>query len=34
VVPSKLDSKARDALQAYADATADEDPRAELNKLL
>jgi molecular chaperone DnaJ len=29
-VPAKLDDKARAALEAYRDATADEDPRAEL----
>jgi molecular chaperone DnaJ len=30
VVPSKLDRAAKDALQAYAQATAGEDPRADL----
>ena len=34
VVPSQLDAEARKALQAYAAATADHDPRAELNALL
>jgi molecular chaperone DnaJ len=33
-VPSKLDGAATEALQAYAKATADEDPRAELDDLL
>ncbi|GLZ33207.1 chaperone protein DnaJ [Lentzea sp. NBRC 105346] len=33
-VPQNLDSKARDALEAYAKATADHDPRADLNALL
>jgi molecular chaperone DnaJ len=33
-VPSTLDGKARDALEAYTKVTADEDPRAELNRLL
>jgi molecular chaperone DnaJ len=33
-VPSKLDDKARKALTAYAEATAEHDPRAELTKLL
>jgi len=33
-VPAKLDAAARQALQAYAEATKGEDPRAELNKLL
>ena len=33
-VPSKLTDKAATALAEYADATAGEDPRAELNKLL
>ena len=33
VVPTKLDDHAKEALQAYADATKDQDPRAELNKL-
>ena len=30
VVPTKLDRKAKDALEAYAKATAGTDPRAEL----
>jgi molecular chaperone DnaJ len=30
VVPTKLDRKAKDALEAYAQATAGTDPRAEL----
>ena len=34
VVPSKLDGKAADALRAYAEATSDHDPRAELDDLL
>ena len=34
VVPSQLNAEARKALQAYAAATADHDPRAELNALL
>jgi molecular chaperone DnaJ len=33
-VPSKLDGHATEALEAYAEATADHDPRAELNDLL
>lgn len=33
-VPSKLDGKAAEALRAYADATADHDPRAEWDELL
>jgi molecular chaperone DnaJ len=33
-VPSTLDGKARDALEAYAKATTDQDPRAELNRLI
>jgi molecular chaperone DnaJ len=33
-VPSKLSDKAATALTNYIDATADQDPRAELNKLL
>lgn len=33
-VPSKLDSKAAEALRAYAEATADHDPRADLDDLL
>ncbi|HEY3751514.1 MAG TPA: molecular chaperone DnaJ [Pseudonocardiaceae bacterium] len=33
-VPSKLSDKAAKALTGYIDATADQDPRAELNKLL
>ncbi|QGK71811.1 molecular chaperone DnaJ [Allosaccharopolyspora coralli] len=33
-VPSKLDTKATEALQAYAEATADHDPRADLASLL
>jgi molecular chaperone DnaJ len=33
-VPSKLSDKAATALSNYLDATKDEDPRAELNKLL
>jgi molecular chaperone DnaJ len=33
-VPAKVDDEARDALQAYAEATEDVDPRAELNGLL
>jgi molecular chaperone DnaJ len=33
-VPSKLTDKATEALANFADATADQDPRAELNKLL
>lgn len=33
-VPSKLDGKAVEALQAYARATADHDPRADLDNLL
>ena len=33
-VPSKLDGKAEEALKAYAEATADHDPRAELDSLL
>jgi molecular chaperone DnaJ len=34
VVPATLDDKSRETLEAYADATREEDPRAELNKLL
>ncbi|GAA4854383.1 molecular chaperone DnaJ [Saccharopolyspora rosea] len=34
VVPSKLDGKAAEALQAYAEATADHDPRRNLNETL
>jgi molecular chaperone DnaJ len=33
-VPSKLDGKAAEALRAYQEATADHDPRAELNDML
>lgn len=33
-VPSKLDSKATEALQAYAEATSGHDPRSELDELL
>lgn len=33
-VPSKLEDPAREALQAYAEATKNEDPRAELNSVL
>ena len=33
-VPQKLDGKAKDALEAFAVATAGEDPRAELNRRL
>ncbi|HTI27170.1 MAG TPA: molecular chaperone DnaJ [Kutzneria sp.] len=33
-VPSRLDGTAEEALKAYAEATADHDPRAELNALL
>ena len=33
-VPSRLDGKAEEALKAYAEATADHDPRAELDALL
>lgn len=33
-VPSKLDKKATEALEAYAAATAEQDPRRELNELL
>ena len=33
-VPSKLDKKATEALEAYAEATSDHDPRRELNELL
>ncbi|MBE9374717.1 molecular chaperone DnaJ [Saccharopolyspora sp. HNM0983] len=33
-VPSKLDGKAAEALAAYAEATADDDPRQDLNELL
>jgi molecular chaperone DnaJ len=33
-VPSHVDGKAREALQAYAQATTDYDPRAELNAML
>jgi molecular chaperone DnaJ len=33
-VPSKLDGAAEDALRAYADATADQDPRVDLQELL
>jgi molecular chaperone DnaJ len=33
-VPSAVDDQARDALQAYAEATEDIDPRAELNSML
>lgn len=33
-VPAKLDSAAKDALEAYLKATADNDPRAELDTLL
>jgi len=33
-VPSRLEGKAEEALKAYAEATADHDPRAELNALL
>jgi molecular chaperone DnaJ len=33
-VPAKLDGKAVEALQAYASATAEHDPRAELDNLL
>jgi len=29
-VPARLDGKAEEALKAYAEATADHDPRAEL----
>jgi molecular chaperone DnaJ len=32
-IPSKLDSKAADALQAYATATSDHNPRADLDEL-
>ena len=33
-VPSKLDGKAARALEEYAKATADQDPRRELNEML
>ena len=33
-VPSKLDGKAAEALRAYAEATADHDPRGDLDELL
>lgn len=33
-VPSELDGKAAEALAAYAEATADDDPRQDLNELL
>lgn len=33
-VPSKLDKKATEALEAYAEATSDHEPRRELNELL
>ncbi|RRO13635.1 molecular chaperone DnaJ [Saccharopolyspora rhizosphaerae] len=33
-VPSKLDEEATEKLQEYAEATADHDPRSELNELL
>jgi len=33
-VPARLDGKAEEALKAYAEATADHDPRAELDELL
>jgi molecular chaperone DnaJ len=33
-VPAKLDDKAREALQAYADAMAGHDPRPEITELL
>ncbi|MEV6611425.1 molecular chaperone DnaJ [Kutzneria sp. NPDC051319] len=33
-VPSRLEGKAEEALKAYAEATADHDPRAELDALL
>lgn len=33
-VPAKVEDPAREALQAYVEATKNEDPRAELNKLL
>ncbi|WP_433870644.1 molecular chaperone DnaJ [Saccharopolyspora sp. CA-218241] len=33
-VPSKLDGKAAEALEAYAEATADDDPRQDLDELL
>jgi molecular chaperone DnaJ len=33
-IPSKLDGKAAEALRAYADATGDHDPRAQLDDLL
>ncbi|HEY0501554.1 MAG TPA: molecular chaperone DnaJ [Kutzneria sp.] len=33
-VPARLDGKAEEALKAYAEATADHDPRAELDALL
>ncbi|ASO23029.1 molecular chaperone DnaJ [Actinoalloteichus hoggarensis] len=33
-VPSRLEGKAEEALRAYADATEDHDPRAELTRLL
>lgn len=33
-VPSKLHAKARKALETYAEATAEDDPRAELNAML
>jgi molecular chaperone DnaJ len=33
-VPARLDGKAEEALKAYAEATADHDPRAELDDLL
>ncbi|GAA4865638.1 molecular chaperone DnaJ [Saccharopolyspora cebuensis] len=33
-VPSKLDGKAAEALEAYAEATADHDPRQDLDELL
>jgi molecular chaperone DnaJ len=33
-VPARLDGKAEEALRAYAEATADHDPRAELDDLL
>ncbi|MFD9740910.1 molecular chaperone DnaJ [Umezawaea sp. NPDC059074] len=33
-VPNNMDAKAKEALEAYAEATAQHDPRAELNALL
>ena len=33
-MPQKIDGKAKEALEAFAEATAGEDPRAELNRRL